>query len=254
MELHILHLGFLKADATKMIKPLDTASIRLKYDIDNEGFISLALNALLITEGDRIVLIDPGCADFLPSRIMKEYGLEVNETLEGILHAHGVEASQVTDVLFTHLHFDHGSGAFMRKPGTICKRFPNARYHVSKEHFEYAAHPHPSESNSFFTSFFRYINRIHWLEDWSVDWMKFKVFNGHTRGLTVPVIDAGQEKVYYVSDLVPMEIFLDEQIYSGYDLDPDLIISEKRQFLSEIGDSSKIIYFHDTLIDSGYLP
>jgi len=254
MKIHFLHLGFLKASAITMIKPLDIERIRLKYDVDNEGFIRLALNSLLIIEGERIVLIDPGCADFLPSRIMKEYGLEVSESIENVLHNKGVNASQVTDVLFTHLHFDHGSGAFMRKPGKICKRFPNARYHVLKDHFDYASNPHPSESNSFFTPFFRYIDRVHWLEDWSMDWMRFKVFNGHTRGMTIPVINTDQGDVYFVSDLLPMEIFLDKQIYCGYDLDPDLANAEKLNFLHELSESSKLLFTHDTLIDSMYYP
>jgi len=153
MEMHILHLGILKAKAEEMIRPLKVEEISKLYNVDSEGNISLALNALLLIEGERVVLIDPGCAEFLPARIMKEYGLEVTESIESILKNKGVDAGQVTDVIFTHLHFDHGSGAFMRQPGKIVKRFPNARYHVLKEHFNYATRPFPSESNSFFTLF-----------------------------------------------------------------------------------------------------
>lgn len=255
MELHILHLGYLKADAVKMIKPFTEKEIQEHYSVDKEGFIRLALNGLLILVGDRIVLIDPGCADFLPARIMTDYGLEVNESIESILEKKGVAASQVSDVLFTHLHFDHGSGAFIRKPGRIEKRFPNARYHVGKEHFEYASHPHPSESNSFFTSFFRYIDQVHWLEDWSADWMDFKIFQGHTRGMLIPVIHSGGEKICYLSDLIPMQVFLNREVWCGYDLDPDLAKIEKVEFLSQIkAENNKLIFLHDPLKDSIIYP
>lgn len=254
METHILHLGYLKAEAEMMIKPLSQEEIRMHYDVDSEGFVRLALNALLIVEGDRVVLIDPGCADFLPARIMKDYGLEVSESMEHILAKKGLDTNQVTDVIFTHLHFDHGSAAFLRKPGKIEKRFQNARYHVLKEHFDYASKPDPAESNSFFTVFFKYIDKVHWLEDWSLDWMKYKVFRGHTKAMVVPVVKSGSEHIYYVSDLIPMQIFLDKEIWCGYDLDPDLVSSEKVEFLSEIREPSKLIFFHDALTDSRYYP
>lgn len=230
------------------------SDIRLKYFIDHEGYIRLSLNGLLIIEGEHIVMIDPGCAEFLPARIIKEYGLEVPESIEDVLVQKDVVPDQVTDVIFTHLHFDHGSGAFARQPGKILKRFPNARYHVLKEHFDYASRPHPSESNSFFTLFFKYIDRVHWLEDWTRDWMKFRIYNGHTKGMVVPEIKSGLDEVYYVSDLIPMEIFLKKGVYSGYDLNPELARSEKEKFLNEIAGSARIILFHDPLINSVSYP
>lgn len=254
MQVHILHQGYLRVRALEMIKGLNERDIRLKYKVDPGGYIRLSLNGLLLIEENSVVIIDPGCADFLPARIMKEYGLEVTESIESILLKKGVEAGQVTDVVFTHLHFDHGSGAFKREPGKISKRFPNARYHVLKEHFKYASRPHPSESNSFFTLFFKYIDTIHWLEDWSFDWMKFRIFNGHTRGMAIPEIQLGQEKIFFVSDLLPMEVFLQKEVYSGYDLDPDLARSEKLEILSEISESTRLMLFHDPLIDSLYYP
>ncbi len=95
MQIHILHLGFLRARAKEMIKPLTHSEIGLSYNIDSEGYIKLSLNGLLIIEGDRIVVLDPGCADFLPSRILNEYGLEVPESIEAVLQKKGVSPHQV---------------------------------------------------------------------------------------------------------------------------------------------------------------
>ncbi len=254
MQIHILHLGSLRAMAVEMIKPVTHSEIGLKYEIDIEEYIRLSLNGLLIIEGDRIVVIDPGCADFLPSRLMNEYGLEVPKSIEAVLQQKGVSPGQVTDVIFTHLHFDHGSGAFVRQPEKIVKRFRNASYHVLKEHYEYASRPNPSESNSFFTGLFKYIDKIHWLEDWQEDWLEYKVFNGHTRGMVVPVIKTGSKEVVFLTDLVPMQVFLDKDVYSGYDLDPELALLEKQDFLSSLRNSIRIILFHDPLIDSLYYP
>jgi hypothetical protein len=85
MQINIQHLGFLRTRAVEMIKPITQSEIGLSYNIDSEGYIRLSLNGLLVIEGDHIVVIDPGCADFLPSRILNEYGLVVPESIEAVL-------------------------------------------------------------------------------------------------------------------------------------------------------------------------
>jgi len=233
-----------------MIKPLNPDQIAGLYKVDTDGCIRLSMQAVLVDEADRKVLIDPGTADFLPSRIRKEYGLEIPVSLEEELKRFGVSEDQITDVVFTHLHFDHASGAFKRVPGNIVKRFPKARYHLLKEHYQYALDPDPFEADSFCTSLFKYVDRIHWLEDWDLEWMSFQVFNGHTRGMVVPEIQADEGLTYFVSDLVPMEVFLQPELWCGYDLEPDLLLREKNNFLQNLTPFTRLRLFHDTLKES----
>jgi glyoxylase-like metal-dependent hydrolase (beta-lactamase superfamily II) len=244
--------GTLRVEAVEMIRPLPLEEIRRKYPVDTGGYIKLAMHGLLVENLDRVVVIDPGCADFLPRSISETYGLEIVVPLEENLSELGVAAEQVTDVIFTHLHFDHGSGAFKRVPGHIVKVFPNARYHVSKEHYEYALNPHKTEASSFFTKFFRYVDRICWLEDWNAEWISFISFYGHTHGMVMPVIFDGNTTVYYMSDLIPMGIFLDNGVYSGYDLNQELAVREKEDFLNGLSGSGRLIYFHDPLEKNHY--
>ena len=247
MEIRIVPCGYLKVQAVEMIKPLSLEEISLKYEVGAGGYLKLAMNAVLVVEGDRKVLIDPGTADFLPSRLKEEYGIEMPFALEDILKGMDVDTGVITDVLFTHLHFDHGSGAFKRVPGNIIKRFPNARYHVLKEHYQYALRPDRVEANSFSAIFFKRLDEIHWLEDWDMDWITLEVVHGHTKGMVVPVIHSGKEKVCFMSDLVPMEIFLEPETWCGYDLDPGLQLREKQDFLQKLDPKTQLILFHDTL-------
>lgn len=249
MQTHIIPCGFLNVSANEMIKPFSTERISKYYNIDSNGLLRLSMNALLVIQGDQVVLMDPGCAEFLPSRLRKEYGLTISEPIEKLLQKVGYEANQITDVIFTHLHFDHGSGAFCRIPGQIVKRFPNANYHVLKEHYNYALRPDSKERNSFFTSLFKFIDGICWLEDWDQDWLDFRIFNGHTSGMVVPVIRSENGDICYVTDLAPMEIFLENGSYSGYDMNPQLAIEEKQEFFGSLKDNTQIIFFHDPLKD-----
>lgn len=233
-----------------MIKPWPLEKIRQKYPVDTDGYMKLSMNALLVKEGKSTVLIDPGTADFLPARLKQEYGFEMPVPLVSVLSEAGFGLEDISDVIFTHLHFDHGSGAFKRIPGNIVKRFPRARYHVLKEHYTYALNPDRVEAKSFTTVFLKRLDKIHWLEDWDLDWMNFGICNGHTRGMVVPELNTEEGKIYFPSDLIPMEAFLEPEVYCGYDLDPVLQIREKKDFLHDPEPGSQFIFFHETLKES----
>jgi len=250
MQINSVHCGILKVQATEMIKPLESAEIAAKYEIDQDGYMRLSMQTVLVEESDRKVLIDPGTADFLPLRLRQEYGVEMPVPLEEELEHMGVTPDQITDVVFTHLHFDHASGAFKRVPGNIVKRFQKARYHLLKKHYQYALNPDPFEADSFCTGLFKYLDRMYWLEDWDLEWMSFKIFNGHTRGMVVPEIHAHEGLTYFMSDLVPMEIFLKPELWCGYDLEPGLVLREKEKFLQNLTPLTRLILFHDTLKES----
>jgi glyoxylase-like metal-dependent hydrolase (beta-lactamase superfamily II) len=247
MEVKILPCGFLKVNAAEMCNQLPRERISSCYGIDDEGEMRIAMNSMLVDTGTQVVLFDPGCADFLPSRFLASYGLEIPVPLEQTLKDSGYEPGQVTDVVFTHLHFDHGSGAFYREPGRICKRFRNARYQVLKEHLEYARKPDKKESNSFATGLLKYLDEIYWLEEWDQDWMQMRIFNGHTRAMVVPGIKTEEGWTWFVTDLIPMRIFLEPDVNSGYDLDPGLALLEKVEFLETLPERSELIFFHDPI-------
>ncbi len=206
MKVSIIPCGTLKVKAEEMHSNLPVERISSYYKIGTDGYMRIALNALLVDTGSQVALFDPGCADFLPARFVASYGLEIPVPIEQTLEKSGYTTDQVTDVIFTHLHFDHGSGAFMRKPGQICKKFPDADYHVLKAHYEYARKPDTQESNSFVTAFFKYLDKVHWLEEWTHDWMQLRIFNGHTRYMVVPRIELPEGPLWYLTDLIPMEV------------------------------------------------
>lgn len=270
MKSTILNAGSLVADATKMIRPWPLALISEKYPVENAK-LRLAMNVPLLESGERKILIDPGTADFLPARLYEEYDIRIPWSLEGQLEEIGLGVEDITDVLFTHLHFDHASGAFSRVPGAIQKRFPNAKYHMLKEHFDYASDPDPFEADSFSTRLFRYVDQIHWLEEERIPGIEIEVYNGHTKGLIVPSwievsdqedgeLEQGEgrdtkaqsgigetRRVYFLSDLAPMEAFLQQELYCGYDLDGELARREKVEFLEKKEPGSRLILVHDML-------
>jgi len=250
----VIPCGTLKVPAKEMHLGIGLEKIGEMYPVDEDNSIRIALNALLVVNDERRILFDPGCGDFLPARLLKHYDLRCAAPIEESLDKMGWDADQITDVVFTHLHFDHCSGAFVRRPGFLGKRFPQADYHVSKEHYRYAQRPDKKEEGAFAAGLFRYVDKVHWLEDLKEPWLEWKYFHGHTRHMAVPGIRTPGGMNWYLTDLVPMESFLLPGVSSQFDLDPDLARSEKVNFLAEMPSGTEVIFFHDPNTQSKIIP
>jgi glyoxylase-like metal-dependent hydrolase (beta-lactamase superfamily II) len=228
-----------------MIRGIPPEKMMDQYPVDTHGHMKIGMNSLLVAHDERLVLIDPGCGDFLPKRILDDYGLEMPHKPEELLGQEGYEEDDVTDVIFTHLHFDHGTAAFLRVPGKIKKRYGNARYWMSEAHYRYTMKPHNSERNSFFSFVFRYVNDVHWLEHWDADWMSFRTFNGHTRSMMIPEIAGKKYDLLFASDLLPMRLLINPGSYSYYDVDKELLLKEKKALLDSLDKPALAILYHE---------
>ena len=62
----------------------------------------------------------------------------------------GFSAANITDVILTHLHFDHAGGAVSLNENTILNpTFPKATYWSNEIQWESAVHPNKKEAPSF---------------------------------------------------------------------------------------------------------
>lgn len=245
MKHTILELGTLRVKAMEMIMGVDEEVVREYYNVDSSGFMRIALNALLLEHADRLLLIDPGCATFLPRSLAEEYDLHMRRSVEEEIVAAGYSAGQVSDVLFTHLHFDHGSGALQRIIGGIEPVFANARFVVSRDQLSYIEKQTKEEQNSFFHKLLRYIDNITYFEDWSFDGVDFYVSHGHTNNMIVPLLHSDDHDILFASDLIPMKLHMQEGAWSYYDNDKEVLQKEKDKILSSLKPGSEIIYFHE---------
>ncbi|MET3823583.1 glyoxylase-like metal-dependent hydrolase (beta-lactamase superfamily II) [Burkholderia sp. PvR073] len=58
----------------------------------------------------------------------------------------GIDRHAVTDVLCTHLHFDHVGWNTYKQDGRWLPTFPNAKYHLGKQEFEFAQQGNPNDA------------------------------------------------------------------------------------------------------------
>jgi glyoxylase-like metal-dependent hydrolase (beta-lactamase superfamily II) len=76
--------------------------------------------------------------------------------------------------------------------------------------------------------------------------IEFRIFNGHTPGMIVPVISYKNTKVVYCADLIPLMPNIPLAWVSAYDLFPLTSIEEKEKLLKEFLENNYILFFeHD---------
>jgi glyoxylase-like metal-dependent hydrolase (beta-lactamase superfamily II) len=244
-NIKVLHLGTLRVNAFEMNMGVPEELIRAQYNVDSNNQIRIGMNGLIVETGDRVIFFDPGCATFLSKSLAETYDLVMDQPLAAIVAEAGYRPEAITDVVFTHLHFDHGSGAFLRIPGGIVKAFPNARYVVSRKQLEAIDKMPESERSSFFHKLLRFAGELSYLEAWQADGVRFFVSHGHTPHMVVPIIDAGDHEVVFATDLLPMKIFMEPGAYSYYDAAVELLDSERKQLFSMLGPDPEIIWYHE---------
>jgi len=245
MKYSILDFGTLKVKASEMIMGIGEQEIREAYKSDEEGYMRIGMNGLVLELADRLILFDPGCGDFLPASTIAEYGLEMDQTVGETVRLAGYSPDEVTDVIFTHLHFDHGTGAFERRRGGIFPVFPNASHLFSRKHFDYSLHPATYERSSFFSKLMRFIDKKVFLEEWQLEGIVFRESNGHTPYMQIPMVKTVEGWLIFITDLAPMRIFLNTSAYSYYDSDYRGVIRERQALLDSISRGSKIVYYHE---------
>lgn len=94
--------------------------------LDSGGRLPIELGGLLIRSGGRLVLVDAGVG---PATVGPFTGGKLLDSLA----AHGAEADAITDVVFTHLHFDHVGWASLDGRAV----FANATYHCSAQDWDH---------------------------------------------------------------------------------------------------------------------
>jgi glyoxylase-like metal-dependent hydrolase (beta-lactamase superfamily II) len=122
-----------------------------RIEPDAENRIPLNMRCLLLEGEDRVILIDVGIGDtFAGTKYEDIYAVDHDyATLDESLARHGFSRSDITDVVLTHLHFDHAGGSTIEGEDGEAVAFPNATYHVQRAHWNWAKNPNPKEKQSF---------------------------------------------------------------------------------------------------------
>jgi len=250
MKLSTIHTGNFKLDGGAMFGVVPKMLWNKINPADENNMCNWAMRCLLIEVNDRKILIDTGIGNKQSERFYSHYYLNGSDSLANSLNEIGVGFDEITDVLLTHLHFDHCGGAVTEIEGKYSPSFPNATYYTTKSHWFHANNPNPRERASFLHENFYALMENNVLKfvkegDFIADVIEIMVFNGHTIGMIAPLIHlANGNKLFYGADLIPSSGHLKPNFVMSYDIQP-LVSMEERERINAKALESGWFYFYE---------
>ncbi len=253
MQLFPINTGNLKLDGGAMFGVVPKVMWSKLYPCDENNLCNWAMRCLLIVKDDRRILIDCGIGDKQSEKFFSNYFLNGDDTLEKSLAIQGFTTDDITDVILTHLHFDHAGGAIRwnaDRSGYI-PTFINATYHTSRMQWEWGTSPNNREKASFLKENILPIGETGRLNliDGEVELfpgISIRIFNGHTDGQVIPLIRYGDKTIVYMADLLPSTAHIPLPYVMSYDTRPLITLTEKEAFMTEAAEKGYIFFFeHD---------
>jgi glyoxylase-like metal-dependent hydrolase (beta-lactamase superfamily II) len=227
---------------------------RAYAESDDLNRIPMAAKVLCIRGNGRCILVDTGNSPYMPERLASIYKMDFSEhNIEHSMVIQGVSPDEVTDVIFTHLHFDHAGGA-MLADGT--PRFSRARHYVQKEHYNWALSPSEKDRASFMPEMYLPLVEAGMMELLDGPGELFPGITvlplyGHTQAMQGVKISDGTTTVFFPADLMPTGAHVPVPYVMGYDNFPLTTIQEKKNLLPQIIDEQWVVVFeHDALRDA----
>ncbi|MFO7851250.1 MAG: MBL fold metallo-hydrolase [Bacteroidota bacterium] len=253
MKLSPVHISNFKVDGGTMFGVVPKVLWNNRYPADENNMINLALRSLLVNNGENVILIDNGWGDKQSKRFFRHVHLYGGDGLEGGLRKAGYGLEDITDVVLTHLHADHCGGGVKKAADRRGYEmvFPNAKYWVSRQQWDWAINPNPREADSFLEENLLPMmghGKLHMVEKAGKLFEGFdvRIVNGHTPGQLIPIIDYKKTKLVFAADLIPTVAHIPLLWNMSYDLDQLATIEEKREILEESLANKYILFFeHD---------
>lgn len=213
---------------------------------DEENRIPLVCRSLLLEDDTRKILIDVGTGDKWSDKLRAIYAISLTP------HSKlGFNPSDVTDVILTHLHFDHAGGISYKTPdGTLALTYPDAEVHLQVANWERAQRPSPKDRASYLPDTVEPLKQATLrLYDGSVEILpeiKVHRVDGHTPGQQWIEIGSGAERIFFPTDLIPTAHHVPLAYHMGYDVCADTLLKEKIAFLEQaIQPGVRVCFQHD---------
>jgi glyoxylase-like metal-dependent hydrolase (beta-lactamase superfamily II) len=249
----LINTGFFYADGGSMFGATPRQAWSRRYPCDEQNRCLLAMRAgLVITGCGRIILIDNGVGDKQLGKLKKtSYRffdlVDICEALKGL----GVAPEQVTDVVLTHLHFDHCGATTRYENGQPTPVFREATCWASRAQWENSLSPTPLEADSYFHENIDAIAQAGKLRlidsdcDLCED-VRLRLYDGHTPGQIAPYVRTDDRTVVFAGDVIPISAQVSPLWISAYDTHPLTSYYEKLRMLDEAAaEAQTIVHYHD---------
>ena len=259
MILYPIQCGNIKLDGGAMFGVIPKSLWQKTNPADENNLISMGMRSLLIEDGKKLILIDCGLGNKQNEKFFGHYSLYGDDSLEKNLQKYGFVKDDITDVFFTHLHFDHCGGAIEWNDDKSGYRpaFKNAHFWTNENHWNWATNPNPREKASFLSENILPIQESGQLQflplpttgnyGFAPDLKMDVIFvDGHTEKQMLPVLKYQDKTIVFAADLIPTAGHVPLVYVMGYDTRPLLTMEEKSLFLEQCVENDYYLFLeHD---------
>ncbi|MEJ7588111.1 MAG: MBL fold metallo-hydrolase, partial [Ferruginibacter sp.] len=223
MNLYAINTGHFKLDGGAMFGVVPKSIWNKLNPADENNMCSWAMRSLLIKDGNKLILVDNGMGDKQDPKFFGHYYLHGDDSLDKSLAKHGFTKDDITDVILTHLHFDHCGGSITRVGDNLLPAFKYANYYSNERHWQWATHPNEREKASFLKENILPIKDsgqlkmieapvisneqpdpvIPTMPSGIIPGLSFIFVDGHTRAMMLPVIQFKEKTIVFAADLLP---------------------------------------------------
>lgn len=258
MQLYTINTGNFKLDGGAMFGVVPKSMWNKLNPADDNNLCTWAMRCLLIQDGNKLILIDNGIGNKQDDKFFSHYYLHGNDSLDASLKAHGFSKDDITDVVLTHLHFDHCGGSIVREGDKLVPAFKNAVYWSNERHWQWATQPNDREKASFLKENILPIQESGQLQFQDVSTqqsnilpsLQFYYTFGHTDAMMLPMISYKGKTIVFMADLLPSAAHIPIPYVMAYDMFPLTTLNEKKAFLNEAAQKEYVLFFeHDPHIE-----
>lgn len=253
MEIELINTGYFKLDGGAMFGVVPKSLWQRSNPADENNLCSWAMRSLVIKDGNRVILVDNGIGNKQSEKFFSHYYLHGDDNLIKGLNNIDLQPDDVSDMMLTHLHFDHCGGGITYEGEHLVPTFKNATYWSNEGHWNWATKPNPREKASFISE-----NIIPMQESGHLKFipmsgrseLPFEVLfmDGHTDKQMLPKIKYKGHTLVFVADLLPSVGHIPLPYVMGYDTRPLLTMEEKAAFLKDAADNNYVLVFqHDPI-------
>ena len=271
MKLYSINTGYFKLDGGAMFGVVPKSIWNKINPADDNNLCSWALRSLLIEDGNRLILVDNGIGDKQDAKFFGHYYLHGDDSLEKSLKKYGFSKDDITDVILTHLHFDHCGGSIVREESSLRPAFKNATYWSNESHWKWATEPNDREKASFLKENILPIKESgqlkmvdHWFDKreegegfhvelngmlpsvFFSEGIDIRFVSGHTESMMLPQVKYRDRTIVFMADLLPSAGHIPLPYVMAYDMFPLTTLQEKKSFLTEAVEGNYVLFFqHD---------
>ncbi len=268
MNLYSINTGYFKLDGGAMFGVVPKSMWNKLNPADENNMCSWALRCMLIQDENKLVLIDNGMGNKQDAKFFGHYYLHGDDSIEKSLANYGFAKDDITDVVLTHLHFDHCGGSIEKQDDKFLPAFKNANYWSNERHWQWATQPNDREKASFLKenilpiqesgqlkfinqkTEWNLINKFELQPSGILSNMSFIFANGHTDAMMLPVINYKEKTIVFMADLLPSAAHIPLPYVMAYDMFPLTTLQEKKSFLTNAVANNYVLFFeHDPLIE-----